>query len=63
MEEDKIEIPAICQIKNQVEKKNDDVSMVEYECIGNSTIKQNIDLSNYKLKNVEERENNELKKN
>ena len=61
-EEEKIEIPAICQIKNQVDRKIDDVSMVEYECIGNSTVKQDIDLSNYKLKNIEERENKELKK-
>lgn len=58
-EEEKIEIPAICQIKNGVDEKIDDVNMVEYECIGNSTVKQDLDLSNYKLDNIEERENKE----
>ena len=62
MEEEKIEIPTVCQIKNGVDEKIDDVNMVEYEYIGNSTVKQDLDLSNYKLDNIEERDNKESKK-
>ncbi len=60
-EDNQIKMPAICEILKAVEATNDEVNMVEYECIGNDTIRR--DLSNYKLGDIKEGNNeNELKK-
>ena len=60
-EDNPIKMPAICEVLEAVEGTNDDVSMVEYECITNDTIVR--DLSDYKLGNIEEvNYKNELKK-
>jgi hypothetical protein len=60
-EDNQIKMPAICEVLEAVEATNDDVNMVEYECIGNDTIRR--DLSNYKLGDIKEGNNeNELKK-
>ena len=56
-----IRMPAICEIVESVDETDDDVNMVDYECIGNQTIDQ--DLTNYALGNIEEGDNaNSLKK-
>ena len=60
-EDESIKMPAICEVMEGVEETSDDVNMVEYECIGNQT--DNMDLTNYKLDNIEEGNNeNSLKK-
>ena len=60
-ENDYNKIPAICEILNEVEKTDDDVTIVEYDCIGNQTADQ--DLTDYTLGNIEEEGNdNSLKK-
>ena len=58
--QDEISIPAICQIENEVQKNDTDVNIVDYECIGNSTINED-----YKLFNIEEDDddNNDVIKN
>ena len=38
LEENKIKIPALCEIIEDVEETNNDINMVEYECIGNYMI-------------------------
>ena len=48
-----IKIPAICEIKEGVEETNDYVNIVDYECIGNSTVDEK-----YELSGIEEFENN-----
>ena len=53
--EEKIEIPTICEIKNAVDNIMDDISMVEYECIGNTEGIENLNFNNYELDNIEER--------
>ena len=61
VKKESIRIPSICEIMEEVEEVNDDVNMVEYECIGNLTNQE--DLSNYKLEDIEEGDNkNVLKK-
>ena len=56
-----IKIPAICEVVEGVEETSNDVNLVEYECIGNSTEDKNWD--NYQLNNIEEDNNgNSLKK-
>jgi hypothetical protein len=35
MEKEIIKMPAICEVFEEVEEKNNDVNMVEYECISN----------------------------
>ena len=55
LEEEEIKIPGICEILKEVEEIKNDVNMVDYECIGNYT--QNFNLSNYKLTNIEEGNN------
>ena len=51
-ENENIRIPGICEVMNEVEETNDDVNMVEYECIGNQSYY--INLNNYELDNIEE---------
>ena len=53
--EEKITIPAICEIINSVEETNDDVNMVEYDCIGN--LINAINITDYTLDNIEEGNN------
>ena len=56
-----LRIPAICEVVEGVEETSNDVNLVEYECIGNSTEDKNWD--NYQLNNIEEDNNgNALKK-
>ena len=58
LEEEK-KIPAICEIVDSVDETNDDLNIVEYNCIGNMTLKeeQNLNLNDYNLKNIEQNEN------
>ena len=49
-----IKIPAICEIKDGVEETEDFANIVDYECIGNSTVSEN-----YTLAGIEEVENSE----
>ena len=59
--EKEIRIPAICQVKEAVEENSDGINMVDYECVCNKA--NDIDLTNYKLGNIEEGNNeNSLKK-
>ena len=58
-EEDEKKIPAICEALNNV-GKNEDLNMIDYECIGNTT--GNEDLTNYKLDDIDEGSNDELLK-
>lgn len=51
LEENEIKILTICQVKKGVDEINNDINMVEYECIGNYTKNEN--LSNYILDNIE----------
>ena len=51
-----IKIPALCEIKEEVEETLDYVNIVDYECIGNSTI----DEDNYKLTEIEEDDDNDI---
>jgi uncharacterized protein YneF (UPF0154 family) len=50
-----IRMPAICEIVDSVDETDNDVNMVDYECIGNQTNDQ--DLTNYALGNIEEGDN------
>ena len=45
LEENVIKIPALCEIEKGVEKTDNDINIIDYNCIGNSTIDDN-----YKLK-------------
>ena len=54
--QDIINLPALCQIKEEVEETLDYVNIVDYECIGNSTI----DEDNYKLAEIEEDDDNDI---
>ena len=61
LQEETIIMPAICEVLEGVDETSDDVNMVEYKCIGNQT--NEVDLSNYKLDDIEEGNNkNSLKK-
>ena len=51
-------ITAICQIDNEVKKTEDTINIVDYECIGNTTIGEN-----YILTDIKEVDNNENIKN
>ena len=39
-----LRIPAICEINDENEETNDDVNIVDYDCIGNETVKGNYEL-------------------
>ena len=62
-EKDIIKIPAICEVLEEVEETDNDVNMVEYECIGNMTNITDENLTDYKLENIEEGNNGNLLKN
>ena len=62
-EKDIIKIPAICEVLEEVEETDNDVNMVEYECIGNMTNITDDNLTDYKLENIEEGNNGNLSKN
>lgn len=49
-----IKIPAICEIKEETEETIDYANIVDFDCIGNTTIED----ENYKLINIEEDDNN-----
>ena len=53
-----IRLPTICEVLSEVDRTEDDVNMVEYECIGNQTNEQ--DLTDYTLDNIEEESNSSL---
>ena len=58
---DNITMPAICEILEAVDATEDDVNMVEYECIGNNS--NNEDMAKYQLDDIQEGNNeNSLKK-
>ena len=48
-------LSSICEIKNIIKRNSDDLCIVDYECVSNSDIKEN--LINYKLEKIEEGEN------
>ena len=61
LEEEEKKIPAICEISTQVkEDENKNISMVDYECIGNNS--NNYNLTNYKLNKIIEGDNDGLLK-
>ena len=49
-------IPTICEVENDVEETDNDINIVDYECIGNSTEEEN--LEDYELYNIEDEEDN-----
>ena len=53
--EDEKKIPTICEALNNSNEITDDVNVIDYECIGNSTKNEN--LYNYELNNIEEGNN------
>ena len=55
--EDEKKIPTICEALNNSYEITDDVNIIDYECIGNSTENENEDLYNYELNNIEEGNN------
>ena len=52
LEDEDVKIPAICEVLEGVDETSNDVNMVEYECIGNSTTDR--DWDNYQLDNIED---------
>ena len=52
---EQIDMPAICQIENEVNETNSSINLVEYECIGNST--EEVD-DNYELTSIEDDDSN-----
>ena len=60
LEENKIKIPALCEIRDDVEESNNDINMVEYECIGNYTSNEN--LTDFNLFMIEEGNNENILK-
>ena len=58
LEEDK-KIPATCKIKENVNNTNNNLNLVEYECIGNTTEEED-NLNNNNLNNIEESNNTGL---
>ena len=54
-EEKEKKIPTICEAVNNVDEISDDVNIIDYECIGNTTGDEN--LNNYALNNIEEGDN------
>ena len=60
-ENNNITMPAICEILEAVDATEDDVNMVEYECIGNNSNEE--DMTKYQLDDIQEGNNeNSLKK-
>ena len=47
---DNITMPAICEILEAVDATEDDVNMVEYECIGNNSNKE--DMTKYQIDDI-----------
>ena len=64
-EKETLKIPTICEVLEEVDKTDNDVNMVEYECVGNMTniTDENLYLTNYKLENIEEGNNENILKN
>ena len=57
--EEEIKIPTICEIIDSVDETDDDLNIVEYDCIGNMTLNENNDLNlnDYNLNNIEQNVN------
>ena len=55
LEETEKKIPTLCETLNSLDETKDDVNIVDYECIGNTTGDQN--LNDYVLNNIEEGDN------
>ena len=47
-------IRTICEVVDSVDESEDEINMVEYECIGNLTEDENEELKSYKLNTIEE---------
>ena len=50
--EEEIKVPTYCQIVESVDETDDEPNIVDYDCIGN--LRENYNLSEYKLKKIEE---------
>ena len=61
LEEEEKTIPAICEAINSVEASQNDVNIIDYECIGKAS--EGEDFSHYQLDSINEGENNGLLKN
>jgi hypothetical protein len=57
LEEEK-KVPTICEIIDSVDETDDELNIVEYDCIGNLTEDENNELTNYKLNNLGEDQDN-----
>ena len=53
LEEEK-KIPTICEVVDSVDESEDEINMVEYDCIGNLTEEENEELEDYKLNTIKE---------
>jgi len=49
---DEIEMNGICEVEDEIEESDDNLNIVDYECIGLNS--DNEDLNNYELNNIEE---------
>ena len=60
--EEQIKIPAICEIVDSVDETNDDINIVEYECIGNMSLKEKekLNLNDYSLSKLEQKEQDNI---
>ena len=60
--EEQIKIPAICEIVDSVDETNDDINIVEYECIGNMSLKEEekLNLNDYSLSKLEQKEQDNI---
>ena len=56
LEEDGIILPAHCEIKTNLEETQNEVNIVDYECLINNT--NEINLTNYELENITEGDHN-----
>ena len=55
--QDEIKMPAICEIEDETEESIDNVNIVDYDCIGNSTIESDNNI--YTLTRIEESPDNQ----
>ena len=60
--EEKTDVKTICIIKHSVERTNDGVNLVEYECIGNRTGKDYFSENITNLENIKIGDNNNNEK-
>ena len=55
LEEGKVKVPAICETNNELEKTDSSTNIIDYECLGNTTIDEN----KYQFNGIEEVEGND----